>query len=309
MRSMTGYGRGAAEIKDARATVEVRTVNHRFLDLKLRGGALPAVLEEAVTARVRGSIERGSVIVSIHHVRAGELTGPRLDEAAAARVYQQLAALARKLGTDAPQLALAIQQPGVMVLDEPVVADDRDILAESPVLPALDAALAQLAGMRLAEGAALAIELHQRLDELSTVRTQVATLAATVPGAVAKRLHERVAKLLAQTAELAPAPADGSPRPAPVLDPARLAQEIALLADRSDITEELVRLASHLDQCRALVDSTTAGVGRRLDFLVQELGRELNTIGSKSAAAEITTAIVSGKAALEKLREQVQNVE
>src|SRR5688500_13075416 len=145
--------------------------------------------------------------------------------------------------------------------------------------------------MRTAEGEALATELLVRLDELVALRAQIATLAASLPAQLAKRIAERVRKLLEDA-----------------IDPARLTQEVSILADRADVTEELVRLSSHLDQARALV--TSAGpVGRRLDFLVQEIGRELNTIGSKSALAELTSAVVAGKAALEKLREQVQNVE
>jgi uncharacterized protein (TIGR00255 family) len=149
--------------------------------------------------------------------------------------------------------------------------------------------------MRTAEGGALAAELGRRLDELVGLRTRVAELAAGVPHHLSRRLTERVRRLL-ETQE------PGS------VDPQRLAQEVALLADRADVTEELVRLASHLDQARALVDGPGA-VGRRLDFLVQEIGRELNTIGSKSTVAEITGAVVDAKAALEKVREQVQNVE
>ncbi|MBA3818860.1 MAG: DUF1732 domain-containing protein, partial [Deltaproteobacteria bacterium] len=120
--------------------------------------------------------------------------------------------------------------------------------------------------------------------------------AAAVPQLLSKRLQERIRRLL------------DTQDPATTLEPARLAQEVALLADRADITEELVRLASHLDQARALLASTGAA-GRRLDFLVQEIGRELNTIGSKSTVAEISAAVVEGKAVLEKLREQVQNLE
>ncbi|HET7505360.1 MAG TPA: DUF1732 domain-containing protein, partial [Kofleriaceae bacterium] len=146
------------------------------------------------------------------------------------------------------------------------------------------------------EGAALAAELHARLDELAAVRAHIATLAGSVPHVLARRLLERVQRLVDEV-EL-----EGA------IDDARVAQEIALIADRADVTEELVRVASHLDQARALVDGPGA-VGRRLDFLVQEIGRELNTIGSKSTTAEITTAIVAAKATLEKVREQAQNVE
>jgi uncharacterized protein (TIGR00255 family) len=283
---MTGYGRGAAEQDGRRATVEVRAVNHRFLDLKLRGAPIAPALEEQITARVRAAIERGAVTVSIHTSTASAAAG-RVDPAAARRVHAELAALAADLGVGGPDLALVLAQPGVVVASEPA-ADEP----EPPVAAALDAALAQLDGMRAAEGQALAAELRARLDELAALRAQVAALAAAVPAQLGKRLAERIRRLL-----------EGADP-----DPARLAQEVALLADRADVTEELVRLASHLEQARALLAGPGA-VGRRLDFLVQEIGRELNTIGSKSAAAEITAAVVEAKAVLEKIREQAQNVE
>jgi uncharacterized protein (TIGR00255 family) len=164
--------------------------------------------------------------------------------------------------------------------------------AHAAITAATDAALAQLAVMRATEGAALAQDLLARLGEIATVRTELAAHAAAVPGELQRKLHERVQRLLGDA----------------TLDQARLAHEIAVLADRADVSEELVRLDSHLAQARALV-ADPKPAGRRLDFLVQEIGRELNTIGSKSAAAELTSAVVTGKAALEKLREQVQNVE
>jgi uncharacterized protein (TIGR00255 family) len=170
------------------------------------------------------------------------------------------------------------------------------------VLNALDGALAQLATMRDGEGKALAKDLLARIDELGTLRGTLEKLAADVPERVQRRLQQRLDRLLHDEV------ADKGSDAAGWLDPARLAQEIALLAERADVTEELVRLASHLEQARALVTGAGAS-GRRLDFLVQEIGRELNTIGSKSAATEISSAIVEAKAVLEKVREQVQNVE
>jgi uncharacterized protein (TIGR00255 family) len=175
---------------------------------------------------------------------------------------------------------------------DPVAGDDAAASATTAVLAALDAALVQLATMRRTEGAALAAELRARLDELVVTRAALAVAAGELPGQLARRLLERVKRLTEEVG----------------VDPARLAQEVAILADRADITEELVRLVSHLDQARALIDGT-GPVGRRLDFLIQEIGRELNTVGAKSTTAEITTAIVGAKATLEKIREQVQNVE
>jgi uncharacterized protein (TIGR00255 family) len=292
MRSMTGYGRGVASHGEVRATVDVRAVNHRFLDLKLRGMPVPAALEEAIATRVRGKVERGSVVVSVNLVRGNALAGVRIDADAAARVHRVLVELAARLAIPGPDLALVLAQPGVVTTGELDNDDDGPATTAAATLAALDAALGQLDEMRQAEGAALAAELHARVAELAATRTQVAVLAAGVPQVVARRLLDRVKRLAEEVG----------------VDQARVVQEIALLADRADVTEELVRLASHLDQARALIDGAGA-VGRRLDFLVQEIGRELNTIGSKSTTAEITTAIVGAKAALEKVREQVQNVE
>jgi uncharacterized protein (TIGR00255 family) len=286
---MTGFGRGVVEHAGVRATVDIRAVNHRFLDLKLRGVQLSPAVEEAVSSKVRSSVERGSVAVSVHVTRHGAAAATTIDPAAAASAHQALTSLAASLGVPGPDLALVLAQPGVMVTAE------RGDEEHPPVLEALAAALAQLDQMRATEGEALRLELTARFDELTAVRTQIATLAASVPQQLTKRLNERVRRLLDSQ--------EGAE-----VDPARLAQEIALLADRSDITEELVRLSSHLDQARSLIASK-GSVGRRLDFLVQEIGRELNTIGSKSTVTEISTAIVDAKAVLEKVREQVQNVE
>lgn len=285
---MTGFGRGVAEQGGLRATVDIRAVNHRFLDLKLRGAPLPPATEEAVSSKVRASIERGALSVSVHVGREGSPAGVIVDAQAADTAHRMLAALANRLGMQGPDLALVLAQPGVVISAERT--DD-----DPPVIAALDAALTQLHTMREAEGKALAVELGARFDELSALRTQIATIASTLPQQLTKRLQERIKKLF-EPSELG------------AVDPTRLAQEVALLADRSDVTEELVRLSSHLDQARALMKGGTAA-GRRLDFLVQEIGRELNTIGSKSTVTEISAAIVEGKAVLEKVREQVQNVE
>ncbi len=294
MRSMTGFGRGTAEQAGSRATVDIRAVNHRFLDLKLRGAPLAPAIEEQVASRVRAALERGAVTVSIHVHRPGGAT--RIDDAAARAAYDTLAELARNLGTAPPELALVLAQPGV------VVTGDDDVEDSPALLAALDAALAQLVAMREADGRALAKDLAGRIVELTHIHANISRIAKGLPDQLHKRLSERVRKLFRDEA------ADKANDAAGWLDPQRLAQEVALLADRADVTEELVRLASHLDQARTLIVGTGA-VGRRLDFLVQELGRELNTIGSKSAAAEISGLVVEAKAVLEKVREQVQNVE
>jgi uncharacterized protein (TIGR00255 family) len=295
---MTGFGRGVSEHGRTRATVDVRAVNHRFLDLKLRGQLAPA-LEDAIGSRVRAAIERGAVTVSVHVVRTVGTSAIRIDHDAARTVHRELVELARVLATAGPDLALVLAQPGVVTAADDDPRDEGDTPA---VLAALDAALVQLVAMRDGEGQALARELLVRLDELAALRTTLERLAADVPERVQKRLQQRLERLLRD--QVADQGGDG----AGWLDPARLAQEVALIAERADVTEELVRLASHIGQARALVTGTGAS-GRRLDFLVQEIGRELNTIGSKSAVTEISSVVVEAKAVLEKMREQVQNVE
>jgi len=285
---MTGFGRGVAERDGSRATVDVRTVNHRYLDIKIRGAPVAPGLEDAVATKVRATIERGSVAISIHVTRTDAPGGTRIDPQAAARAHIALAELARHLGMTGPDLALVIAQPGVVVTDGERADDDPAVLA------ALDAAVVQLVAMRDGEGAALAIELSARIDELAAARASIAQVAASVPQQIQRRLHDRLRRLLEEHEDI---------------DPGRLAQEVAVLADRADVTEELVRLASHLDQARTLVAPGDKAVGRRLDFLVQEIGRELNTIGSKSTTGEISSVVVEAKSVLEKVREQVQNVE
>jgi uncharacterized protein (TIGR00255 family) len=279
---MTGFGRGVADHAGVRATVDVRSVNHRFIDLKLRAQVSPA-LEDAIAAKIKGAVERGAITVSLHLDKPRGASAIRLDVARAA--HAELVALAHELEIAEPDLALVLAQPGVVAAQDVGEPD-------AAVLAALDLALAQLAEMRATEGRALATELGTRIDELAQLRGKIDAVAARVPEQLHKRLHERLRRLLGDD----------------TVDPQRIAQEVALLAERADVTEELVRLGSHLEQTRVLVNGRAAA-GRRLEFLVQEIGRELNTIGSKSQDAEITSHVVEAKAILEKLREQVQNVE
>lgn len=290
---MTGYGRGAVESRGTRAAVEIRAVNHRFLDIKLRGLPLAPELEEAVNAAVRKRLERGAVNVMVRVDQHSESTAPRIDYEAARRVHAELSALREELGIDGPvTLALVCSQPGVLVSRADESAGEH---TSACVLDALAQALDALVRMRETEGAALARDLGGRLGRLSELAEEIAGHAQVAPAEARQRLDERLSRLMESTGI--------------AIQPERLAQEVAILADRLDVTEELVRLRSHLEHAGGMCAGAAGGVGRRLDFLVQEMGRELNTIASKSHALPIARAVVEAKAELERVREQVQNIE
>ena len=290
IRSMTGFGAGHGSAGSEALDVEVRSVNHKFCEVKVRLPRELAALELDAAKLVRERLARGGVDVSVR--RGGSAGGlvPRVDlelAQAYARAFEELRA---RLGlSGAPTIADVAAAEGVIRLDERAL----DVEAAREALRAgLGGALDALVAMRMREGEALARDLEGRLD---VVEGLVARAAALVPRSVEHlraRLAERVEELSRGVA----------------LDPARLAQEVALLADRTDVTEEVTRLGSHLAQARALVRGSEPA-GRKLDFLVQEMHREVNTIGSKSQSAEIAAIVVSAKAEVERLREQVQNVE
>jgi uncharacterized protein (TIGR00255 family) len=288
---MTGYGRGVAENGGRRVSVEIRSVNHRFLDLKIRGASLAPAVEDQVSGAVRKQLERGSVTVTVRLDRAGAGGSASIDRAVAARFYRELLELASELRIEQPiSLELLCAQPGVVVAGD---EGDADALGQV-VVAALQPALATLLDMRETEGATLARDIDARLERLRELTAHIAEHARVAPAEAQRRLHDRISRLMAAAK-------------VPV-DEARIAQEVAVLADRLDVTEELVRLGSHIDQVRQVMGGSGA-VGRRLDFLVQELGREFNTIGSKSQSADIAAAVVEAKAELERVREQVQNIE
>jgi uncharacterized protein (TIGR00255 family) len=291
---MTGYGRGVAERNGRRAEVEIRSVNHRFMDVKLRGAPLDTALEEKVNSRVRDRVTRGALTVTIRVEGDGAAAAIRIDRVAARRVHAELCALAADLQLDAQvSLDLLCSQPGVLVQ----VEGDRfsEALSEC-ACAAVDAALEALLAMRDAEGETLAQDLSGRMARLAALTGELEVQVQGAPAEAEKRLRDRLARLLAGSGKVA-------------LDEGRLAQEVAILADRMDVTEELVRIRSHLAQVSELMAQRAPAVGRRLDFLVQELGREVNTVSSKSQSAEIARLVVEAKAELEKVREQVQNIE
>ncbi len=289
MLSMTGFGRAGADAAGRRLVIEVRAVNHRFLDLKLRLPWGGAELEARIGAAVRKRVDRGALSINISEDAAARAPAVHANLPLAMAIHAALVELADALGAPPPGLDAVLAQPGVLVVGEPTTAIDELWAA---LEPALDAALVALAAERAREGAALAADVLARVANLERLAAELGRLAAAGPEAARKRLTDRLAKLLGEGQ----------------VDPQRLAQEVALLADKADVSEELTRLTAHLGELRALC-SAPGPVGRKLDFLLQEVGREINTTGSKSQATEIARLIVDAKAELEKIREQIQNVE
>jgi uncharacterized protein (TIGR00255 family) len=290
---MTGYGRGVAEQGGRRAEVEIRSVNHRFMDVKLRGAPLDAQVEERVSARIRERVTRGSITVAIRLEGGGTGSAVRIDHEVARRIHAEMVHLATALAmSPVVPLDLLCAQPGVIV---PIESDRSSDAVSDCACEAVDRALDDLIAMRDAEGEALARDIVARMDHLGSLTSELARHVALAPQEAEKRLRDRLGRLLASSKV--------------AVDEARLAQEVALLADRVDVTEELVRIKSHIGQLAELMGQRASAIGRRLDFLVQELGRELNTMGAKSSSIEIVRRVVAAKAELEKVREQVQNVE
>jgi len=290
---MTGYGRGVAERDGRRAEVEIRSVNHRFMDVKLRGAPLDAQVEERVSARIRERVTRGSITVAIR-LEGGVAGGAvRVDHEAARRIHSELARLASALAISPPvSLDVLCALPGVIV---PIESDRSSDAVSECACEAVDRALDDLVAMRDAEGEALARDMVARMDHLASLTGELSRHVAMAPQEAAKRLRDRLSRLLTSTKV--------------AVDEARLAQEVAILADRMDVTEELVRIESHIKQLAELMAQRASAIGRRLDFLVQELAREYNTVASKSQSADIARLVVEAKAELEKVREQVQNIE
>ena len=292
---MTGYGRGEAAVDTSLAVAEIRSVNHRFLDLKIRGSGLGMALEEKCRAKVKSALSRGSVTVTLRIDTNSGGRALKIDQTVAKAAFIELTKLATSIGLQSSvDLSLLCSLPGVVVVSDEMPSDSL----ASASLAALDAALVALIEMRAREGEILARDIHCRLANLSVLTDSLESLAKHSPKRAQKRLAERLERLLRQSSGLEVE-----------IDSGRLAQEIAVLADRLDVTEELVRVRSHLEQVATLLADEPKSIGRRLDFLVQELGREFNTIASKSQSADISGTVVEAKAELEKVREQVQNIE
>ena len=292
MKSMTGYGKAMVAGDDFSVSVDLKTVNNRFLDIHLRVGADLASLEPGIKKRITSRLTRGRVDVTISLERTAqmvyELNRPLIaGYVNALKQLQQDFQIAGELDINVLARIPGALQPARNGIDERVV---------TALEAAVDQALDELEKMREQEGEALKSELRERVKKIETLVPVIEASAAGLAEAYRVRLQKRIGELLNRGGQVVE------------IDPARLAQEVAYLADRSDVSEEMVRLRSHLTQFQEALNAP-GEAGKMLDFLLQELNREANTTLSKSTDLAIKEAGLAIKAEVEKLREQVQNVE
>ena len=293
MKSMTGYGTATVQTASGRSyMLEVKSVNHRYCDVHVKTPGKLAFLENDLKRMVKERFERGRFDLYLSLDEFGrESRKITFDQDLAAAYLEQLQQLAAHLHLD-PQIdLLSLTRMPEVIKVESAELDEAE--ARSAVEDVLRLALEHLEQMRAHEGNALAQDVVGYLDQIRGISAEIARLSEQTPMLYKASLEERIRRLTENVVEI---------------DEERLAQEVAIFADRIDISEETSRLHGHIDHFKHLMASGEA-VGRKLDFLVQEMNREINTIGSKANNAEIARQVVDVKSLLEKIREQIQNVE
>ncbi len=292
IQSMTGYGRGEASGREVTVICELRSVNNRFRDVQVRVPREYMALEPRIVQTLKEPFARGRIDAFVRRQAARPPQAVRHDPHLAAQYLRACKAIAPD--AEVPW-AFILAQPGVLTLDEV----DVDVSAEWDVVDlAIQSAVADLTAMRQREGVALVADLRTHATHLVSGLDEVAQASAGLDARLRARLEARIRRMIADR-----------------IDNDRLLQEVALQADKADISEEIARLRSHVDQMEAILDdraATTDGdaaMGRRLDFLIQEMNREVNTIGSKAAESAVNHRVVEMKSTLERLREQAANLE
>lgn len=292
LKSMTGYGYGAANGFGRKFTVEMKAVNNRFCDVALRLPRFLMVLEDQIKKLIQSQVTRGRVdcFLSVEKTMTSVTNTVKVDKELASAYYKAIRELQEDLGVDsAIKISYLTSLPGVLSLEEA----EEDAREMWPVIKeALDAALTGLLNMRITEGEKLGLDFRKRLGRIAGHNDGIKSRAPAVLEDYREKLLTRLQEYVGDD----------------VMDPARLTAEIAIFADRSDITEEIVRIESHISQMIACFDEDEA-TGRKLDFLSQEMHREINTIGAKANDLEIGKLVIALKSELERVREQVQNIE
>jgi len=293
LRSMTGYGRAQLEDASFKVTVELKSVNHRFLEMVIRLPKKYSLLEDKIKGAIRKRISRGRVEawVGIEEMDKAGLN-VNVDKDLAMDYYNSLKELAHLLGIS-PQITLyeLCKLEGIITLKEPET--DLERIWEITSKP-LEEALEQLVLMRENEGSVLKADLESRSKTILDLIGQIERRNPEVVQAYKNRLSQKIKELTDNLIEI---------------DENRLATEVAIFAEKTDITEEIIRLKSHIEQLAESIEEQENPVGRKLDFILQEMYREINTISSKSADVMISYMVVEVKSEIEKMREQIQNVE
>jgi len=299
---MTGFGRGECTRYDRRFKVEIKAVNHRYSDITIKLPRFLNPFEDRIKKRLSKDISRGKVDlwVNFDSYTAKDVT-VKINEAFADAYMEAMTNLSTRYNWEekVPSeigLQLLARNPDIITFDKYEAASKDDTLAEmwETLEEALEIALSQFNEMRLAEGNALAQDINEKRSCIQELRTNLAARAPIAVEEHATKLKDRITELLEKTGHQ--------------LDESRFLTEVAIMADRSTIDEELTRLDSHLSQLATMLNEKGA-IGRKLDFLIQEMNREANTIGSKSGDPELSKLVVELKSEVEKIREQVQNIE
>ena len=290
IKSMTGFGQGSAEGDSFRVRVDIRTVNNRFLDIHTRLPQELASLELPIKKQVQAGLSRGRVDLTISVEQMKQATF-EINRPLVSGYLKALSEMKREFGLEGePSLELIAKLPGALQVSQS--SNELDVSLVTVVTAAVAQALVTLTEMRVVEGQELAAELSARLDNIEAQLPAIESEAGRLPGIYKEKLEKRLQEVLA----------------AGQVDETRLAQEAVMLADRSDISEEIARLKSHILQMRDVLRGEEE-VGKRLDFILQEMNREANTVLSKSGDLAISDAAIAIKTEVEKLREQGQNVE
>lgn len=293
IKSMTGFGRGEFNDGKRNIVLEIKTVNHRYSDFSFRMARRYSFLEEKIKNKIKEKIKRGKIDVSlmIENITADDIT-LSLNENLARKYMEKLMELKRELNVEG-EVDLEYLAALPDVLKHNTVLEDEDELCQS-LLKATEEALLNLDKMRCVEGEKLAEDLLMRRKTILKILEELSEKAADVPKSYSKKIEDRITELIGGSVEI---PQD------------RIVLEAAIFADKCNVDEELTRLFSHMGQMEKIINSNKEAEGKKLDFLVQEMNREANTIGSKANNIEVTNLALSIKAEVEKIREQVQNIE
>jgi uncharacterized protein (TIGR00255 family) len=290
IKSMTGFGRGEASQDNITFSVDIKTVNHRYSDISVRMPRMVSALEEKVREYISSKLNRGKIDIYINYDSFGQDTKVKLDTNLASAYVDSLNILKQEFGIkDDINLSLLTRFPDILKLD----TEEKDLDFLWGILSsALEQAVSSLVEMRVREGERLRKDMLQKLDNIKMTVDGIKAKSAELVDVYKNKLYDKIKEL---TKDIQ-------------LDENRLLTEVAIFADKASIDEEIVRLGSHIEEFKKTL-SINASIGKKLDFIVQEMNREVNTIGSKSSDLGVVNNVIEIKTEIEKIREQVQNIE